>query len=149
MDKRLPTPISVASSRPSAVTAKWGAAADAGFQMVPDVLLKSQSGLGLTATELVVLLNLTMHWWYPEQKPFPRVTTIAERMGIDMRTVQRAMARLRELGLIRREKMATETGERAVIDLGGLVARLSELAVCDVAYRPRLAASAERMEATA
>jgi hypothetical protein len=149
MNKRPPAPISAITGRPSAVTGKWGVAADAGFQMVPDVLLKSQAVLGLSATELVVLLNLMMHWWYPEQKPFPRATTIAERMSIEVRSVQRAMARLRELGLIKREKIATEAGERTVIDLGGLVARLGELAVCDVAYRPRLAASAEGMEATA
>lgn len=149
MNKRPPAPSSAITGRPSAVTAKWGVAADAGFQMVPDVLLKCQAVLGLSATELVVLLNLMMHWWYPEQKPFPRSNTIAERMNIKVRSVQRAMARLRELGLIKREKIAGETGERTVIDLGRLVARLGELAVQDVAYRPRLAASAEGMEATA
>lgn len=149
MNKRPPAPISAITGRPSAVTAKWGVAADAGFQMVPDVLLKSQATLGLSATELVVLLNLMMHWWYPEQKPFPRATTIAERMDIEVRSVQRAMARLRDLGLIKREKIATEAGERTVIDMAGLVARLGELAIQDVAYRPRLAASAEGMEATA
>ena len=60
--------------------------------LVPDVLLKSQTSLGLNATELVVLLNLTMHWWFPKQKPFPRSQTIAQRMGVDVRTVQRAMS---------------------------------------------------------
>src|SRR4051794_11793815 len=100
----------VAPPRASAVTAKWGEAADAGFQLLPDVLLKNQSLLGLTATELVVLINITMHWWYPAQKPFPRSTTIAQRMGVDARTVQRAIGRLTELGLIRRTRMQTATG---------------------------------------
>jgi len=55
----------------SLVVAKWGAAAEAGFQLLPDVLLKQQSNLGLTAADLIVLINFTMHCWYPEQKPFP------------------------------------------------------------------------------
>jgi Helix-turn-helix domain len=126
-----------AAVRPSAVVAKWGKAADAGFQLVPDVLLKNQSNLGLTAIELVVLLNLTMHWWYPAQKPFPRSTTIAERMGVDVRTVQRALKQLAELGLIQRVAVQTEAGEGTVIDLDGLVNQLRKRAVQDPAYRRR------------
>lgn len=126
-----------AIGRQSAVVAKWGNAANAGFQLVPDVLLKNQSNLGLTALELVVLINLTMHWWYPDQRPFPRSTTIAERMGVDVRTVQRALRRLAGLGLIQRVTIQTENGEGSVIDLDGLVNKLRKLAVRDPAYRPR------------
>lgn len=39
----------------SPVTAKWGAAIDAGFQLVPDVLLKNQTRLGMSATEMSLL----------------------------------------------------------------------------------------------
>ena len=124
----------------SAVTRKWEEAADAGFQLVPDVLLKNQSVLGITATELVVLLNLTMHWWYPTQRPFPRSTTIAKRMGVEVRTVQRALNHLIELELIKRVTVKTESRESTVIDLGGLVSQLRELAIEDAAYMPRLAA---------
>jgi hypothetical protein len=125
--------------RPSAVTAKWGEAADAGFQLVSDVLLKYQRILGITATELVVLINLTMHWWYPAQRPFPRSTTIAERMGVEVRTIQRAINHLIELGLIKRVKVKTESGDSTVIDLDGLVSQLRKLAVKDAAYMPRFA----------
>jgi len=125
------------TGRSSAVTAKWAEAADAGFQVLPDVLLKNQSDLGIAATELVVLINLTMHWWYPTQKPFPRSTTIARRMGVDVRTVQRSLNRLTALGLIQRIKVKTETGDSIVIDLGGLVSKLRKLAVRDAAYIPR------------
>ncbi len=34
------------------IAAKWGPAAMAGFQGVPDLLLKNQSRLDLTATEI-------------------------------------------------------------------------------------------------
>ena len=60
-----------------AAIAKWGESARAGFQILPDVLFKNQDGLGLSAVDLVVLTNLTLHWWYSDRKPFPRSTTIA------------------------------------------------------------------------
>ncbi len=52
----------------SAVYAKYGEAAVAGFQAVPDLLLRNQAKLNLSPTNLVVLLNVLMHWWYPEKK---------------------------------------------------------------------------------
>lgn len=124
------------------MVAKWGEAANAGFQIIPDVLVKNQKRLGLSPTELVVLINLTMHWWYPERKPFPRSRTIAARMGVEVRTVQRALAQLRDLGLIRREKIETPDGSSTVIELNGLVDALSALALEDVAYRSMLSRSA-------
>ncbi|MGB4106564.1 MAG: hypothetical protein WBK55_02055 [Alphaproteobacteria bacterium] len=44
-------------------SAKWGEAANAGFQILPDVLLKHQKDLDLNPTDLVVLINLTSYWW--------------------------------------------------------------------------------------
>jgi hypothetical protein len=83
---------------------KWGVATRGGFQIVPDILLKSQAALNINTTEMVVLLNVLMHWWYREQKPFPRPTTIARRMGATVRTVQRALTNLQESGLLVRQK---------------------------------------------
>ncbi len=45
---------------------KWGDAIDAGFQVLPDALLKYQFALELTPIDLVVVINLTLHWWYAE-----------------------------------------------------------------------------------
>ena len=106
-------------------------AAVAGFQAVPDLLLKNQAALELSGTDLVVLLNILMHWWYPEQKPFPRPTTIARRMGTNVRTVQRSIQQLVELGLIERVK-ATSKG--TVLDPSALVEKLNELAEEDRDY---------------
>lgn len=119
---------------------KWQKAADAGFQMLPDILLKKQFELGLSPTEMLVLLNITMHWWYADQRPFPRTTTIAKRMGVDERTVQRAMRRLINLGLLEKEKEETQGGaQREVCDLSGLVERLSAFAEREADYRVRTA----------
>ena len=79
-----------------------------------------------------------MHWWYPEIKPFPRATTIAERIGIDIRTVQRALKRMEdELGLIRRVKRDASEGFSTVIELDGLVSRLNDFAKNDLSYNYR------------
>jgi hypothetical protein len=89
------------------------------FRSCPDILLKQQKRLGLSPTELVVLINLTMHWWYEQQMPFPRSTTIARRMGLDVRTVQRAMNRLQTMRLIEKKKVRVEDTELTVFDLSG------------------------------
>ena len=50
---------------------KWGEAGKGGFQLLPDILFKKQVELGLSPTDMLVLMNLTMHWWYAHQRPFP------------------------------------------------------------------------------
>ena len=56
---------------------KWGEAGKGGFQLLPDILFKKQVELGLSPTDMLVLMNLTMHWWYAHQRPFPPTSTIA------------------------------------------------------------------------
>ena len=80
---------------------------------------------------VLVLLNVLMHWWYRDQKPFPRSTTIARRMGVTVRTVQRALERLEEARLLLREK--GENGE-SYLNPAPLVARLSAIANADKDY---------------
>lgn len=117
---------------PTPVSAKYGEASRGGFQAVPDILLKKQDALGLSATELVVLLNILMHWWYPAQKPFPRSSTIAQRMGISPRTVQRAIQRIEDdLGLL--SKIQGAEGE-TFLDPLPLVKKLEELVKDDPSY---------------
>src|SRR5436190_4125087 len=65
---------------------KWGPAVTGGrygYQVLPDVLLRNQHRLGLTPTDLVVLINILMHWWEraPTRLPHPRPEQIAHRMG--------------------------------------------------------------------
>jgi hypothetical protein len=108
---------------------KWGEAA--GFQTIPDILLTSQQKLGLTSTDLVALLNVAMDWRLG-QLPFPTSTTIAGRMGVVVRTVQRSLATFKKLGLLVKVKETSAEGvDRQVYDLSGLVKRLVELAKDD------------------
>jgi DNA-binding MarR family transcriptional regulator len=55
---------------------------------------------------MLVLINLLAHWWEPKTPVFPRSTTIATRMGVDLRTVQRATQKMEKAGLIERAKQA-------------------------------------------
>lgn len=107
------------------VISRWGTSAEAGYQPLPDVLLFNQAELGLCSEDLNVLLQVTAHWYFPEKMPFPRPTTIARRMGVSARTVQRALTRLRNNGLI--GKSINADGQKA-IDLKPLVKRLQPLA---------------------
>lgn len=116
------------------VYAKYGEASVAGFQSVPDILFKHQHDLGLSPTDLTVLLNVLMHWWYPSQKPFPRSQTIAKRMGVTTRTVQRCLAHLEELDLLLKEK---DPDGPTYLDPTPLVKKLVALAKKDTDYLVR------------
>jgi predicted transcriptional regulator len=106
------------------VKEKWqGAVTEgSGFVAVPMALLRLQSQYGLSPTELLVLINLLGHWWEPDRPVFPRSTTIAKRMGIDPRSVQRATKKLESKGLLQRAKMADG---RRVFRFEGLAKKLS------------------------
>ena len=89
----------------STIRARWGGAVTVGktgFTAVPDVLIRSQAKLGLNTAEMVVILNILMHWWDPDEWPYPRTTVISERMGVTRRTVQRAFESLASKGLVER-----------------------------------------------
>lgn len=110
----------------SLAAAKWGQALDAGFQIIPNVLIRGQAKLGLDAMDIVILLNLNLHWWKPDDLPFPQPRVIARRMGVSTRTVERRLETLEERGLLERlppEKTPGHLVHRRV-DLKGLVAQL-------------------------
>lgn len=114
------------------VKEKWQGAVTqgSGFVAVPMALLRLQSKYGLTPTELLVLINLLAHWWQPDRPVFPRSTTIAKRMGVDTRTVQRATKSLEEKGLLERGKM--DDGRR-IFQFDALAKKLSR--DVNLAYR--------------
>ena len=110
---------------------KWGAeVVKAGFCIIPSLLLRAQRRRHLAPTELAVLLQLCDFWWDDARKPFPSKETLAERLGIGARQVQRIIASLEKEGLVRRvERRAVHGGKLSnVYDLSGLVKRLKEIA---------------------
>jgi predicted transcriptional regulator len=115
-----------AADLPAQVTAdRWGAAAEAGYQPLPDVLLLEQGRLELSSEEMNVLLNLLAHWWRPEDVVFPRTSTIANRMGTSRRSVQRHISSLVKKRLLIRKRTADRRTYYSPIPL---VDRLKQLA---------------------
>ena len=117
----------------SKIFRKWGGSVtdgETGFTAVPDILIRSQSRLRLSPTEMVVLLNLLLHWWEEERGwPYPRVTTIAQRMGVNRRSVERAIRSLESKGFVLRLESESRNGLTVRrFDLSGLVEELRMLA---------------------
>ena len=119
---------------------KWGDSLDAGFQILPNVLLRTQKLLGLDPTDLAIVLNITMHWWDAHDLPYPRPSMIAKRIGVSPRTVERRLSKMESAGLLERlqsEDRAGRTIRR--FKLNGLVTRLTPLAQTHIANRRTLA----------
>jgi DNA-binding MarR family transcriptional regulator len=110
------------------VTARFGVVAAAGYQPLPDVLLFHQCELGLTSEELNVALHILAHWYAPERLPFPSAKTIARRMGVGERTVERYLTSLRKKGLLVKHRQPKGARRRKGHDLSPLIERLKPLA---------------------
>ena len=124
MSEHLPTAVT------STIKEKWGDALTGGFVLIPSALLRNQYKLNLDCSEVVVLMNLFMHWWSVDEYPFPRTSTLAKRMGVSTRTAQRNIESLEQKKLIRRIwKKANKTDARAAAsyDLTGIVTALKHL----------------------
>jgi predicted transcriptional regulator len=110
--------------------AKWGTAVmDLGFSIIPSLLLRAQRRLGLNPTQLAVLLQLCDYWWDEKRKPFPSKEALSQRLGLSTRQVQRQVAALEAVGLVKRiERIGRHGGKLSnTYDLSGLVKRLQAL----------------------
>jgi DNA-binding transcriptional ArsR family regulator len=108
---------------------KWGKALDSGFVLIPTTLIRYQHELGLGNGELVVLLNLLMSWWGIDDLPHIQTSTIAARMNVSRRTVQRHIDTLEKRGFIKRiwgSKRGINERAGATYDLKGTVKILSD-----------------------
>lgn len=76
----------------------------AGWTVIPSIILEKQHTLKLKPVDVNVLLQLIKHWWFSDNPPRPSKRSIAESMGVSESTVQRSVARMENLGLIRRQK---------------------------------------------
>src|SRR5689334_11942338 len=87
-------PSQIDDSGQTLAATKWGSALEAGFQIIPNVLIRGQAKLGLDPLDVVILLNLNMHWWTPGDLPYPQPRVIANRIGVSIRTVERRLEAL-------------------------------------------------------
>lgn len=124
---------------------KWGAAVKKDYQVVPNQLFRSQTRLGLDAVDVVLVLNIALHWWRRNDLPFPRPAVLADRMGLTTRSVERRIRKLERAGVLRRLPREIQRGVSVRrFDLRGLADKLVELAAeAPVPRRPSAAAILE------
>jgi DNA-binding Lrp family transcriptional regulator len=75
---------------------------DAGWTVLPSIILEKQHALGLDPIDVNILMQLAKHWWFNDNLPHPSKTSLAECMGIDPSTVRRRIAQMEKVGFIRR-----------------------------------------------
>jgi predicted transcriptional regulator len=118
----------------SEFVAKWGEEVHRrGFAQIPNLIFLlndfADDDEQLKPIELLVLLQLTAMWWKSGKPPFPSMETLARRCGTSERTIERAMKRLTDLGLLERVKRRVNgvvASNR--YDLEPLAARLQKIA---------------------
>jgi predicted transcriptional regulator len=77
---------------------------DAGWNVIPNVIIEKQAALGLDAIDMNIIVHLSHYWWQPENLPRPSVETIAKAIGVTPRTIQKRIKALHELELVTREE---------------------------------------------
>jgi|SRR5579863_2406915 len=101
---------------------KWGEALSAGFQVIPNILIRDQNRLGLDALDVVILLNLTSHWWEQDNKPFVSPSLIGKRMNVSTLTVERPFEKLEDRQFIGRDPRGPMGGDGPYIRRYDLIA---------------------------
>jgi hypothetical protein len=82
---------------------KWTKAVmDAGYTIVPWVLLTKQDELGLDPLDMNILLQLAAQWFKAGGLCTPAKGTLATRLDVHPRTVQRRIAKLEKRRLLKR-----------------------------------------------
>ena len=62
--------------------AKWSKPLmDAGWTVMPSVIIEKQESLGLDCLDMNIILHLSQYWWVVENLPHPKVETIAKACG--------------------------------------------------------------------
>lgn len=110
---------------------KWGKSAlSMGWTGIPTSLFFLQGTLSISPIAFNVLLHLLAHWWKPYQWPHPSQESIAKRMSVSVRTVQRGLNELENMGLLTKIKTNRDHPKfrgRNIYDLSKLVDSLNEL----------------------
>lgn len=109
---------------------KWGEKSMLmGWTAIPTSLLFLQAELSISPLGFNLLVNLVSHWWETTELPYPSQESMAKRMGVSKRSIQREISTLIELGLL--EKHPNKAGNkkfkgRNSYDLSNLVKILNE-----------------------
>ena len=102
---------------------------DVGYCITPSLLMKAQARIGLNPVQFNIVMHLFDQWWSVERRPWPSKATLAERMGMGERQIQRQIAEMEGVGLIQRiGRTSPGKGKTSnEYDLTGLVKKMKEL----------------------
>ncbi|MBF8776270.1 helix-turn-helix domain-containing protein [Pseudomonas fulva] len=93
------------------IAERWGKdLTAAGWTAIPNAVFEHSQDLGLKTAHIVVILHLAGYWWRKGNDPFPSKATLAQKMGVQPRTVQRAIAELETMGYIERTQRFGKSG---------------------------------------
>lgn len=80
---------------------KWGDKSGiAGWTVLPALLFRYARSLGISPTQQALLFHLLSFWWFANSPPIVSKATLAERLGITQRQVQRHLQVLIKKGII-------------------------------------------------
>jgi hypothetical protein len=102
---------------------------DAGVVLIPRVLLTGLCELGIKPIHAVVLMQMIACWGSASDHPFPKRKLLRKWLGCDKRTLDRAIADLVRLGLVKKRRRTGRTRRQTSneYDLTNLVERLKPL----------------------
>lgn len=110
---------------------RWGEKAlSMGWTAIPASLFFLQNTLSISPIAFNVLMNLITHWWKTSEWPHPSQESIAIRMNVSVRTIQRGLSELEKKGLINKIKTSRDHPKymgRNRYDLSPLVDALNTL----------------------
>jgi predicted transcriptional regulator len=123
MDKKV-------GKKADAIAQKWGEPSlGMGWTAIPTTLIFLQDQLGITPLGMNILLNLVAHWWDASENPYPAQESLASRIGVSKRSIQREISSLIERGLLSKKQSSAHHPKyrgRNSYDLTPLVKRLEE-----------------------
>jgi DNA-binding transcriptional regulator YhcF (GntR family) len=96
----------------SKIEQRWGKEVieGIGFTAIPSIILERQEALGLEPVDLNLILQLIFHWRERDRLPYPSKATLARRLGVSARTVQRRIAALEAAGFVDRRERKNRHG---------------------------------------
>lgn len=94
--------------------------AQKGYAALPNLLIEHQADLGITPSEMAVVIGLLAKKW-SKSNPYPSVKTLSRQSGLAANTVRNQLRRLERKGLIKRQ---FRQGASSEYDFAPMVERL-------------------------
>lgn len=97
---------------------------EAGYTMIPNALIEAKVRLGISHLEMDILVNVI--YFIRPQGYFPNFKHLADRVGIEKRSLRRSFEALEKKGILKRERMMTAQGrEYTRINLKPLIDKIN------------------------